>query len=231
MRDRVVDQLLLVGRLAPGELEVPGDRDVEGVAREQEDGLVAQRAVGRAGAKRLADRALVAVVAVGRGDPGDPRMAPGELVRGHDQRRRQAVADLVEPGQHHLQPGVAALRVADDQEVGARRLGELEAGEQTPPRRHPRARGQDRGRHEHRPFLDAVAELNHRPTREPVTPGAQSRSATPRRQGGIPARPPSHPAGLEIDPPDPRRPENRDCARVRPHPGSLQTVGDVPTNA
>jgi hypothetical protein len=43
MIDEVIDQLLLVRGLAPGELEKPGHRDVAGMAGEKHDRLVAQR--------------------------------------------------------------------------------------------------------------------------------------------------------------------------------------------
>ena len=124
-------------------------------------GLWRSGEVRRIGRERRADRALVAVVAVGRADPRDCRVLARQLVGGDDQRRGQAVAHLVQARQHHAQPGVAALGMPDDQEVGAPGLGQLQAGERSPARRHAPPRGQHRGRRQHRPFLHAITDLQH----------------------------------------------------------------------
>ena len=161
MIDEVIDQLLLVRRLPPGELEEPGHRDVARMAGEEHDRLTAERRVRRIRRERRADRAFVAVVAVGRADPRGRRVLARQLVGGDDQRRGQAVAHLVQAGQHDAQPGVAALGMADDQEIGASCLGQLQTGERSPARRHAPPRGQDRGRRQHRPFLHAITDLQH----------------------------------------------------------------------
>ncbi len=123
--------------------------------------LLAQRGVRRLGCQRTPHGALVAVVAVGGRNPWDRRISPGQLVRGVDQRVRQAVARLIEPRQHDLEPGVAALGMGDDEQLRALRLGQLELCQQALARRDPPGPGQWRGWQDDGPFLNAVAELKH----------------------------------------------------------------------
>ena len=112
--------------------------------------------------QRGADGALVTVVAVGRADPRDRRVAAGEFIGGHDQGGRQAVTHLIEARKHGAQPGIAAFGMSDDQESGALGLGQLQAGEEAPARGNPPGGGQGSRRHQHRPLFHTVTDLKHR---------------------------------------------------------------------
>ncbi len=95
--DKVVDQFLLGAGLPLGELVVPGHRDIDGVARQEQHRLVPQRVVRRADRQQLAHLALVTVVAVGGGQPGYLGNLAGEFVGIDQLRLGQVVAQLVEP--------------------------------------------------------------------------------------------------------------------------------------
>jgi hypothetical protein len=180
MGDGVVDQLLLGARLAAGELVVPGHRDVDGVAHQQQHRLVAQRIVGRTGGEALAHRALVAVAGVGGGEARNLGNPAREFVGVDELRGRQPVAHLVEPRQHHLEPGVAALGVADDQQTGALGLGQLQLRQILAPQRHPRGCRQQFGGRDDERFLDSVTELH-----------GVARSGNGAQYAAVPAPPPT----------------------------------------
>ena len=84
-------------------------------------------AIRRTGGEDPADRTLVTVDGVGGCQPRYGRVAQGELVGADQFIGLEAVAHLVQARQHDLQPGVAALWVADDQQSGAPGNADLQA--------------------------------------------------------------------------------------------------------
>ncbi len=134
MLDEMIDQLLLGRRLALRELEKPGDGDVARISHQNDDRLVPERVVRRLLVQPLADHAFVAVVSVGRRQARDGGVLPRQLVGAYGRRGWQIVAHLIKAGEHHLQPSVAAFRMTDDDQPGPLSFGQLELGQQTPPR-------------------------------------------------------------------------------------------------
>ena len=130
MIDRGVDQFLLVRRLAFGELEKPGHGDIEGIARQQYHRLVFQRGIRCFRGELVAQRALVAVPAVGGGKAGDGRVAVRECRVLGEILGLDAVAYAVQAGQHHLEPGVAAFRMGNNQQLGTAGDIDFELAEQ-----------------------------------------------------------------------------------------------------
>ncbi len=131
-----VDQLLLVIRLPPGELEEPRHRDVKRVAREQNHRFRRQFRILPPRLQAVPHRALVAVPAVRGGETRDRRVGIGQGRVAREIALGDAVALRVKPREHHLEPGIAALGMGDDDERGPPRDIQLQRAE-------PRLAGRD----------------------------------------------------------------------------------------